>query len=64
MYLDCTYIPSPYTIFQNVNKLPPGNNLEIDLNTQQLSIYEYWNLKPIDKKSLAMKKLKLNCMIY
>lgn len=45
MYLDCTYVPSPFTIYQEVYKLPPGNNLEIDLNTQKNRIWEYWNLK-------------------
>ena len=29
IYLDCTYIPSPYSIYNDVYKLPPGNNLEI-----------------------------------
>ena len=32
IYLDCGWIPSPYTIYKDVFKLPPGNILEIDLN--------------------------------
>lgn len=56
IFLDCTYIPSPHTIFQNVYKLPPGNNLEIDLHTQQISIYEYWNLKPINKLEISYEE--------
>lgn len=45
MFLDCTYIPSPFTIYKNVYKLAPGNILEIDLNLQEKKIKEYWNLK-------------------
>jgi len=53
MYLDCTYIPSPFTIFQEVHKLPPGNNLEIDLTTQKFAIKEYWNLKDVEDSGLS-----------
>ncbi len=47
IYLDCTYIPSPYSIYNDVYKLPPGNNLIIDLKNNTKKIEEYWNLKPI-----------------
>ena len=47
MYLDCMFIPSPYTIVETVFKLPPGNSMEIDLNNNNLTIEEYWNLKPV-----------------
>lgn len=45
MFLDCTYVPSPFTIYKDVYKLAPGNTLEIDLNSGEKKIKEYWNLK-------------------
>lgn len=53
MFLDCTYIPSPYTIYNDVHKLPPGNNMHIDLNEKSLIINEYWNLKKVEKSNLS-----------
>lgn len=47
IYLDCTYIPSPYSIYNDVYKLPPGNNLIIDLKEKTYKVEEYWNLKPV-----------------
>jgi asparagine synthase (glutamine-hydrolysing) len=58
MYLDCTYVPSPFTIYQDVYKLPPGNNLEIDLNTQKITIKEYWNLKEVTDAGLSYEEAK------
>ncbi|WP_316814824.1 asparagine synthase (glutamine-hydrolyzing) [Pedobacter nyackensis] len=58
MYLDCGYIPSPYTIYQNVYKLPPGNNFEIDLSTQKYEIIEYWNLKRVAETNISYKEAK------
>tara|TARA_R110002096_G_scaffold126257_2_gene272842 strand:- start:742 stop:2553 length:1812 start_codon:yes stop_codon:yes gene_type:complete len=53
MFLDCTYIPSPYTIFKDVYKLPPGKNLIIDLSSKKKIIREYWNLKKVKKSILS-----------
>ena len=53
MYLDCTYIPSPYTIYEDVYKLPPGNNMIVDLNNNEIVIEEYWNLKPSTDSGLT-----------
>lgn len=58
MYLDCGYIPSPYSIYQDVYKLPPGNNLEIDLNELKFEIKEYWNLKAVENIGLPYKEAK------
>jgi len=58
MYLDCTYIPSPYTVFKDVYKLPPGNNLEIDLITNKTKVWEYWNLKEVIEVGLSYEEAK------
>lgn len=58
MFLDCTYIPSPFTIYQNVYKLPPGKTLEIDLNSLEFSIKEYWNLKEVSIAKLSYDEAK------
>jgi asparagine synthase (glutamine-hydrolysing) len=59
MFLDCTYIPSPHTIFEDVYKLSPGNNMTIDLNSNQITIEEYWNLKDATDSGLNYEEAKL-----
>ncbi len=58
MFLDCMFIPSPYTIVEEVFKLPPGNYMELDLNTNTLHIEEYWNLKPVKIKYISYETAK------
>ena len=58
MFLDCMFIPSPYTIAQNVFKLPPGNYMEIDFNNNALQIFSYWNLKPVKIKDISYEDAK------
>jgi asparagine synthase (glutamine-hydrolysing) len=58
IYLDCMFIPSPYTIVENVFKLPPGNYMEIDLTTNDITIEEYWNLKPVKLKDISYEDAK------
>lgn len=59
IYLDCKFIPSPYTIVENVHKLPPGNFMIIDLNKKTKIITEYWNLKKRQKiKDITYEKAK------
>lgn len=58
MYLDCMFIPSPYTIVNDVFKLPPGNYMEIDLNSKTLSTKEYWNLKKVKIRDINYNDAK------
>ncbi len=58
MFLECSYIPSPYTIFKDVYKLSPGNNLLIDLDDFNVTISEYWNLKNVEESSLTYDEAK------
>ncbi|MGJ7029773.1 asparagine synthase (glutamine-hydrolyzing) [Niabella hirudinis] len=58
MYLDCTYIPSPFTIYEDVHKLPPGNNLYIDLKSGLLQVKEYWNLCAVNTSSIPYEEAK------
>ncbi len=43
-YLSCGYVPSPYTIIENVSKLQPGCILKLDLNNNTKEIIKYWKL--------------------
>lgn len=58
MYLDCTYIPSPFSIYEDVYKLPPGNNLYIDLNSGTIQIKEYWNLEAKEESNISYEEAK------
>lgn len=58
VYLDCGYVPSPYSILENVYKLSPGNFMVIDLNKKTKVISEYWNLKPVKEKEISYEDAK------
>ena len=58
IFLDCAFIPSPYTIVEDVFKLPPGNYMEIHLTSGTLNIEEYWNLKPVKIQKITYEQAK------
>jgi len=58
IYLDCGYIPSPYSIIENVFKLPPGNFMEVNLRAKTKVISEYWNLKDVEISTLSYDDAK------
>lgn len=58
IYLDCGYVPSPYSILEDVFKLPPGNFMEIDLEKKIKTISEYWNLKPVVIRDISYEEAK------
>ncbi len=43
LYLTLGYVPSPYTMFQNIFKLPPGHWLSCD--GRSLRVERYWGIK-------------------
>ena len=58
IYLECGYVPSPYSIIEDVFKLSPGNFMEIDLNKGTKLITEYWNLKPVAIRDISYEEAK------
>lgn len=58
IYLDCGYIPSPYSIIEDIYKLPPGNFMEIDLGKKTKIISEFWNLKPVEIRNISYDDTK------
>ncbi|MFV0189020.1 asparagine synthase (glutamine-hydrolyzing) [Empedobacter falsenii] len=58
IYLDCGYIPSPLTIFEDIYKLEPGHMLSIDLNNKTKKIDKYWDLKQVEKTTLTYIEAK------
>lgn len=58
IYLDCGYVPSPYSIIEDIFKLSPGSFMEIDLNKGTKFITAYWNLKPVVIKNISYKEAK------
>ncbi|MFY0255810.1 asparagine synthase (glutamine-hydrolyzing) [Chitinophaga sp. 30R24] len=44
LFLQYSYIPAPYTIYQHTRKLTPGHILRIKLGKQSVMEEEYWNV--------------------
>ena len=44
-YLAFRFVPGPDCIWEGVHKLPPGQRLELDLNTGESSLQTYWTLE-------------------
>jgi asparagine synthase (glutamine-hydrolysing) len=44
-YFHYGYIAAPYTIFKNTHKLMPGHVLELDIQTQGVTLTKYWDLR-------------------
>ncbi|MCH8021952.1 asparagine synthase (glutamine-hydrolyzing) [candidate division KSB1 bacterium] len=54
IFLTFEYIPSPYSIFEGIRKLPPGHSLT--LKDGRISIKEYWDLS-FDEKEVPEEEL-------
>ena len=49
IYLETGYIPSPYSIYENVKKLEAGTFVVFDLKNKKYTEKIYWDLKKIKK---------------
>ncbi|WP_300565267.1 asparagine synthase (glutamine-hydrolyzing) [Flavobacterium sp.] len=58
IYLDCGYIPSPFSIIEDIHKLPPGNFMIFDLNKGTKTITEFWNLKTVVLRDVSYEEAK------
>lgn len=52
-YLKTGYIPSPLSIYNEINKLSPGCYMIIDLKSNKLSIKKYWDLTKINQVKIS-----------
>ena len=68
LYLSLSYIPAPYTIYENVFKLEPGYNLILDATTLNFKINKYWDIKKSEKvhhfTNYSNAKKKLNDLLF
>ncbi len=53
LYMRHDYIPSPYSIYQNIFKLPPGCSLTVSLRQRELKVSAYWSLAQIADAGVA-----------
>lgn len=44
IYLVLQYIPSPLTIYNEINQLDPASLMEVDIKTRAIKKYKYWDL--------------------
>lgn len=44
LYFKFGYIPTPFSIFKGVKKLPPGTYLKYSISTRTCEIFNYWNV--------------------
>ena len=56
-FLTYLYVPTPKTLYLNVNKLEPGKFLSIDVNSLNISKHSYWKLK-VQNLKLSYKEAK------
>ena len=56
LYLAHSYIPSPYSIYKEIKKLPPASTLIV--KNQNISIQKYWSLDFAPKLNISFDEAK------
>jgi asparagine synthase (glutamine-hydrolysing) len=54
LFLELGYIPAPHSLYQEINKLPPGHTLLVDTRGPQLS--RYWDYRHIVPDASLLKR--------
>jgi asparagine synthase (glutamine-hydrolysing) len=58
IYLSTGYVPSPFSILEDVYKLQPGCSLNINLNKKTKEIRKYWDLKKVEILDISYDEAK------
>ncbi|MGB1448868.1 MAG: asparagine synthase (glutamine-hydrolyzing) [Flavobacteriaceae bacterium] len=58
IYLQTGYVPSPWSIYNEVRKLKPGYCMTIKLATKEIELKQYWELQPPQYSTLSYQEAK------
>ncbi|WP_283636532.1 asparagine synthase (glutamine-hydrolyzing) [Aquaticitalea lipolytica] len=59
LFFRLTYIPAPFTIYQDIHKLEPNSYIEYDLTTFSLKTHQIHDTKPLKRSSLSFDSAKI-----
>ena len=58
IYLQTGYIPSPFSIYDEIKKLPPGQYAIFNLQENKKEIHSYWDLKEVEESDISYEDAK------
>jgi len=58
IYLQTGYIPSPFSIYEEIKKLPPGQYATFNLKENKKEIHSYWDLKEVEESNISYEDAK------
>lgn len=58
LYFRLTYIPAPFSIYEDIKKLPSNHYIDFDLTSDNFSIHEIEKQKPIIKRNISFDEAK------
>ena len=58
IYLQTGYIPSPFSIYEEIKKLPPGQYATFNLKENKKEIHSYWDLKEVEESDISYEDAK------